>query len=334
MNTQKNFFSLSLIIVPALFLAGCNWFSSKKDSVATSADGSTVLASVDGKTILTVSQFEQELEQIMESNPNLRQLLPMMPDLKENIFKSLVDREVMSFWVKEKGVDQQDDYKKDMARMQQQITLALNMQYFSKAHEAKPSEKDVKEFYEKNKETMPQLLISRGGVKVVAVSLTSAAAAQDFLKKVQAHNGDIKKAAQEANLAKNIRDFKMVNEQSLGIDAQLKDAALSLKKVPATDMVKVSDKLFWVFRATDKEQAQYRPFDQVKEGLTRYLEREQTMKNVEKAIDEYKAGKNVVINNDFLKAEKEKMQQEQAAMQPAAMPAAPAPAPVAPAKAA
>jgi hypothetical protein len=240
MNMNKSFFKLSLIIVPALFLAGCNWFSSDK---------SPVLATIDGKTLLTVNQFEQELEQIMESNPQLRQLLPMMPDLKENILKSVVDREVMSFWVKEQGIDKAEDYKKDMAKMQQQVKLALNMQYFSKAHEAKPSEQELLEFYEKNKETMPQLLISK---------------------------------------------------------------------------------------ATDKEKAKYRPFEQVKEGLAQYLSREATMKSVEKALDEYKTSKKIILNDEFLKAEKEKAQQEQAAAmqaaQPAALPAAPVAAAPAPAK--
>lgn len=253
MNTNKSFLKLSLLVVPVIFLAGCNWFSSEKDA----STDATVLATVGGKTLLTAGQFEQELEQIMESNPQLRQLLPMMPDLKENILKSVVDREVMSFWIKEQGIDKTEDYKKDMAKMQQQVKLALNMQYFSKSHEAKPSEEDIKDFYDKNKDTMPQLLISK---------------------------------------------------------------------------------------ATDKEKAKYRPFEQVKEGLAQYLAREATMKSVEKALDDYKATKNIVINDEFLKAEKEKAQQEQAAAmqtvtQPAALPAAPvaakpAPVKVAPEKAA
>jgi hypothetical protein len=187
----------------------------------------------------------------MESNPQLKQLLPMMPDLKENILKSVVDREVMSFWVKEQGIEKSEDYKKDMAKMQQQVKLALNMQHFSKAHEARPSDQELLDFYEKNKETMPQLLLSKG---------------------------------------------------------------------------------------TDKEKAKYRPFEQVKEGLAQYLSREATMKNVEKALEEFKASKSVVINDEFLKTEKEKAQQEQAAAmqaaQPVAQPEAPVAAKVAPVKAA
>lgn len=233
MNMNKSFFKLSLIVVPALFLAGCNWFSSDKSSV---------LATIDGKTLLTENQFNQELEQIMESNPQLRQLLPMMPDLKENILKSVVDREVMSFWIKEKGIDKSEAYKKDMVKMEKQVKLALDMQYFSKEHEARPSDQELLEFYEKNKETMPQLLISK---------------------------------------------------------------------------------------ATDKEKAKYRPFEQVKEGLAQYLSREATMKNVEKALDDYKADKKIVLNDEFLKAEKEKAQQEQAAAVQAAQPAEQPKAPVA-----
>jgi hypothetical protein len=240
MNTPKSFLKLSLLLVPVLFLAGCSWFSSDK---------SQAVATMNGKTLLTEDQFNQELEQIMESNPQLRQLLPMMPDLKENILKSVVDREVMSQWVKEQGLDKNDDYKKDMARMQQQIKLALNMQYFSKAHEARPTEQELMDFYEKNKETMPQLLISK---------------------------------------------------------------------------------------ATSTEKAKYRSFAEVKDSLANYLSREATMKNVEKALDEFKTSKKIVINDEFLKAEKEKAQQEQAAamaaVQPAAQPAAPVPAKVAPVK--
>ena len=183
----------------------------------------------------------------------------------------------------------------------------LNTKYFSQEHPVQVADAELQEFYDKNKDTMPDLLISRGGTKAVGVSFDKEDDAKAFLAKVNAAKGDVKKAADDAKLSKNYRDFKLVNKQSVGIDAVLRDKVVELKKVPATELVKAGDKSIWVVRATEKEEVKYRPFDQVKAGLEQYVAREKRMEAFEKEISRLKQDYNVVVNEGYLKAQEEKL---------------------------
>jgi hypothetical protein len=134
---------------------------------------------------------------------------------------------------------------------------------------------------------MPDLLISRGGIKAVGVSFDKMAAAQDFLAKAKASK-DITKAAQAAQLSKNVQDFKMVNDQSVGIDSALRDKILEIKKVPAVELIKLSDNKIWVVSATEKEEAKYRPFEQIKSGLEQLVKREKSNEVFEQELNKLK----------------------------------------------
>jgi hypothetical protein len=311
--------SVALLVVPVIFLTGCKPWEWLKDHMGKRAaseavlDGQ-VLATAKGKSLMTVKKFEDDFNKFLEENPQYKAALQFMPKLKEDVFMGMVNQELVDFWAKDSKVDQKPEYKEDMERMMTNAKHIVNSKYFGEAHPATVSEDELKEFYEKNKDVLPDLMVSRGGVKTKAISFDKQEAAKNFLAKVKELKG-FDSAAKMMNLAKNVRDFKQVHQYTMGIDTALRDAVLALKKFPAYDMVKSTDgKQFWIFAATAKEEPQYQPYDKIKSGLEQYVSHEKRKKVIGEALEQLKKEYNVVINTEYFK--EKPAQPEQPAAQP------------------
>ena len=301
-NSLRGKFALTLLLVPALFLPSCglvDWIKGKKDHH--NATGKAVV-SMAGKVVITDQSFEQEFDQLIEENPHLKSVIALMPDAKKNFLAGMVNQAVVDTWVTENKIDQKAEYQKELGRMMHSVKRMLNTKYFGQEHPVQVSEAELTEFYEKNKDVMPDLMISRGGVKAAGVSFTNEADAKAFVAKVK-ETKNIEKAAQGAKVYKNYRDFKLVNAQSLGMDAQLRDKIAAMS-VPSVQVVKAENK-FWVVNATAKEAVQYRPLEQVRAGLEQYVAKEKRMELFDKEINKLKEEYHVVINEDVIKASDE-----------------------------
>lgn len=288
-------FMIALLLAPVVLLSGCGWFGSKKAVVADQAGGTSVV-SFDGKSVITLETLEKDFEMLLDENPQLRQILVMMPDAKMNFLRGMTSQAVVDEYIERKGVSDTAEYKKKMDDKMRNVKRMLNIEYFGKDFPAQVSDADAKKFYEDNKDKMPDLMISRGGVKAAGVSFSSEAKAKEFLKKVEPKNADLSKMAQAENF--EVRDFKVVNAQSVGIPAQVRDAIVDMK-VPSAMVVK-ADNHFWVVKATAKEDAQYHPYENVKEGIKQYLEKDAQMKRFEQEIERLKKEYNVVINEELV----------------------------------
>jgi len=307
-------FALALLLVPMVLLPGCGWLDylrGKKES----AEGGKTVVTMSGDVVITTKSFEAEFDQLLEENPHLKSVLAMMPAAKKNFLLGMVNQQIVDKWVADNKVDQKEAYAKELDRMMRSVKRMLNTKYFGLEHPVQVGENEINEFYDKNKDSMPDLVVSRGGVKAVGVSFEKEADAKAFVSKVRELK-DITKAANVAHVNKNLRDFKLVNSQSLGMDAALRDKIVSLEKVPTVELVKVSDKSFWVVSATAKEASQYRPLEQVKAGLEQYVAKEKRMEMFDKEITQLKADYKVVINEDALKPE-EAIQVSETSAQPA-----------------
>jgi hypothetical protein len=298
---KNNKFALALLLVPVVFLPSCfltDLFKAKEHKVE-----GTPVVSMKGKVVITDKSYDNEFAQLLEENPHLQSVIALMPEAKQNFLNGLVNQEVVSTWVAENKIDQSEEYKKEMERMSRSVKRMLDTKYFGLKHPVQVSEAELTEFYDKNKDVMPDLMISRGGIKAAGVSFDKELDAKAFLAKVKEVK-DISKAATLAKVNKNFRDFKLVNAQSLGIDAQLRDKIVETAQVPSTSIIKV-DNTFWVVSATEKEQVKYRPFEQVKAGLEQYVTKEKRMQVFEAEIEKLKKEYNVVVDNSAFKAAEE-----------------------------
>lgn len=325
-QSRRNRFFYVAGLLPLLTLSGCaplDWVKdkmggdapaadkkeSKKNNGANSyatavrktQDASEVLVTMAGEPIVTVDTLEKDFEQLLAENPQLKSVLPLMPGVKYNFLQGKVSQHVVDRYIKESGIDQQPEYQEERDRMINSVVQMLNTKYFGDRHPVKLSNVELRQYYEENKDGMPDLLVSRGGIDATGVSFANAKAAQDFLAKAKGDARNFEKVAREQGVAANLKDFKMVNDQSVGMNVALRDKIVALEKVPSVELLKIDNDTYWVVNATKKEAKKYRPFDQIKDNLEQYVIRERKMEALDKEINKLKSEYGVVVNEEYFK---------------------------------
>jgi cytidylate kinase len=130
------------------------------------------------------------------------------------------------------------------------------------------TDSEAKKIYDERKEQTPELIVSRGGVSAQGIMFDSQDAAKAFLEKAQAAGANFDSLAKEENLT--IKPLQQVSAQSFDIDTPIREKLLAITNFPTVDMVVVKDKA-WVVKANSKEDAQYVPFEQVKDPIKQQL---------------------------------------------------------------
>lgn len=299
MKNYSDKISVALLISALVLLPGCDWFKSKLGLDKTSAtsgvnDGSAVLATINGKPLLTAKEFETQFKNFIEKHP-YGAMLAQMEGVERKMFDGIVSQKLMSVWVKENGIDKTDEYKESL----EQLVQFLNARFFQMKHPVTTSESDARDFYNKNKENMPEAVISRGGINATAVLFNKEADAKAFLEKAKNVKGSLQNLAKESNLSDKFKDFKAINPTSIGIDSVLKEKIMALKKLPTVELIKVNDTTFYVVSTTDKSEPKYRSFEEVKNSIEQRLNQQKQEQALEKEVEKLKKDYNVVVDESY-----------------------------------
>jgi hypothetical protein len=277
--------------------------SASKGSIAQEAqtgsvDEKDVLVSIDGKPLITVATLAKEKADLMEANPQLKAMIAFMDEkqLDRNIAEGLAAQAIIEKYIADKKIDETPEYKKEMENLIRSVRHMINGKFFGQNVVAEVTDAEVQDFYDKNKASIPQLMISAGGVKAMGVQFDTQAKAQEFAGKV---NGNIQKAAEAAGLKAKLQNFNVVNAQSIGMHETLRDKIAAITKTPAVEVIKVDDKTFWVVSATEKEDAKYQPFEQVKAGLKGHLEKEKRDEALKAELERLRGEYKVVMNESY-----------------------------------
>ncbi len=331
-QTSAKYKKMSLFALLSLgLLPGCEWFGgAKKATPATSGpiaadDTSAVIVTMDGKPVITEKRLQQVIEELVEAQPQYKVMLEMMDrkQLEQNIVDGLIKQEVIDHYVDVNQLQDTAEYQSKMDRVMKMARQMVNAEAFTKNIKVSVGEKDVKDFYDKNKDVMPQLLLSRGGVNAVGVEFENEADAQAFLNKAKTEFGsDLKKAADKSGKADRFKDLKLVNAQSIGMDPVVRAKITGYTKFPTLEVVKVSKDKVWVIKATEKEEPKYRPLEQIKDDLKAFLEKEKLQERINEEIEKLQKTYNVTVNEDYFKSDdKETQVDAELAQAPEAQPA-------------
>lgn len=270
-----------------------------------------VLATIDGKPAITVDMFEKEFNTLVESNQQIKALLPLMPDLQDRFFEGLLSQQLVDRYIAKNKIDQTEEYKQQLNDFLKQARQVINEMFFSKQFPANVSESEVRKYYDQNKANIPDLVISFGGVNTMGVEFANADEAKAFMEKVKGKAAQFEKIAKESGLASKFRDFKLVNAQSVGLDPAIRSKVVSITTFPSVELVKGNDKKEWVVVALNKEEAKYQDFDKVKEPLKAAVAQEKQnevkMNELEKLKKEY----NVEINKSYFDKKKDNQKNAQ-----------------------
>jgi hypothetical protein len=313
---KQNKLFFGMLCISLVMIPGCDWFSKKDNPDVTGPDyvdpmmasnkdlinQGEKLVCMGDMCIISDKSFDQEFEQLLTENPQLRSVLPLMPTAKENFLQGLISQAIVDRTVKEEKLNQTDGYKQDYAHMMRSVERMLNTKHFSAKYDVEVTDADVQAYYEANKTKMPDLLVSNGGIKAEGVSFATEEAAKNFA--AAAKGKDFTKVAKDQKVD-TLQDFKLVTEQSIGMNATLKNKILATQTVPSTEVVKADDKTFWVIRATEKQEAKYLPLEQVFAGLKQYVEKERRMAILETVINEKRKEYHVTVNEEYFVKQKE-----------------------------
>lgn len=270
-----------------------------------------VLASIDGKPVITVDSFEKEFNTLVESNQQIKALLPLMPDLQDRFFEGLLNQQLVDRYIAKNKIDQTEEYKQQFNDFLKQARQVINEMFFSKQFPANVSDAEVRKYYDQNKANIPDLVISFGGVNTMGVEFANADEAKAFMEKVKGKAAQFEKIAKESGLGAKFRDFKLVNAQSVGLDPAIRSKVISINSFPTIELVKGNDKKEWVVVALSKEEPKYQDFEKVKEPLKAAVAQEKQnevkMHELEKLKKEY----NVNINKAYFDKKKESQKNAQ-----------------------
>jgi hypothetical protein len=280
--------------------------------------GEDVLVSVDGKPILKLAEFKQYVSDATARDQNMAVMAQFMPDFEEKVFEGAAyPRIIFNEWAQHNNITSKEEYKKELEKSIQLLKDMLNQEWFVKAHVTEVTDSEIKKYYEENKEKDPGLMVSAGGVEAKGAHFAQEAQANEFFKKVQAHNGNIDLAAKDLNV--KIVDLGKVNHASF-VAETVKNKILEAKTMPAVlPVINEGGKEFWVVKVFKREPAKYRPLEQIKNALKEHLMTRKISETIQKLMPEYEQKYGISVNRTYFdrkrKEAAQKLQEAQAAAQ-------------------
>lgn len=280
------------------------------------------LITMEGTPIVTTNSLQSEKEKLLDANPQLKQMLDYMDpaQLDRNLAEGLMNQVIVDRYIHEEGINQVPAYKKELRDGIKAVERMVNTKFFTQSFDVNITDAAARAFYDENKDAMPHLVLSRGGIKAMGLSFDTEQMARAFADMVRAQGNDIKKVAAAQSKQDQVRDFMTVNQQSFGIEPELKNKILAITSVPSVNVITLQDGTAWVVVAQSKEATQYRPFEEVKADLKDYLEKEERAKRFDDEMNKLKMKYNVVMKEEFFGTpEEQAMQAAQEAADMAAM---------------
>jgi len=282
-------------------------YSSTSSATSLSDD---VLMTVDGNVVLTVAEYEELVDMIRQTNQQFAMMIEMMPDAeKDFVFKGISASKLMKAWAEKNGVDKTEEFLREQKQAHDSIDLQLYMKYYDEAHPVHIGEKEIKKFYEEKRDSIPQLVVSPGGVDCDYVRFDKELEARDFYNAVKGKSADL--FAQEAESRYAKVQEALINKASQHSQV-VKKFAERVKKTPYVEVVKVADNSYWVIRANSKEKAEYRPLESpgIKEGLRKMMINEKKEAELDSNMEALKQEMNVVENHGYFEKKALRKQQE------------------------
>ncbi len=276
-------------------------------AMADTQSGGEVLLTIDGHPRITVDRFESYMNTVLDAQPQLKQLINLMPEAETELFKSMANEELLQAWIAKNGIDQGAGYKKDLQMIQDFGKRQLAIKYFQEQHPAKISEAEVRKYYDENKKTTPELMTSRGGISAMLLSFEKPDEAENFFALVKDGKNDFVAKAREAKLP--AKELKEVTEMSYEVEGPVRDALVAMTKFPATQMIKGKDKTY-VVKATAKKEPQYVPFEQIKQRLEGFLQQQKMAELFTAELEKLKNEFKMVENKDYFDRRKKSKEEQ------------------------
>lgn len=320
---------VSGIVATLVFLPGCtDMFKGRGDQISSETRSlqesktpltGEVLVTMKGTPVITTDSLERYKENFFKADPQMKQALALVDskELDRNILDGLIGDTIITEYITSNKINETAAYKAKLQDLFNLMERNLNVEFFRERKAVAVSESEVRAFYDANKDKIQGLTISQGGIAAAGIEFADGAAAHAFASKAKTTPGGFKKVAQDDGLTPKIRDFKLVNNQSIGIDEQLRSKITAIKTIPSIEVFDVNGK-FWVVNVTAKEEPKYVPYEQIRDRLKEQLEHNRSVEVLLKEVEALRKEYEIEVNEDYFKAPE--MPQQQAALPTSGMP--------------
>lgn len=302
---------MSGVIASLSLLPGCSMLDNTSTQEATTSRSSAdsqpmtgeVLVTLKGKPAITTDSLAAEKEKFLKANPQIKAALGFMDPkaFDRNLLEGLIGQRIADEFVIDNGINKTAQYQAELRDLCESMERMLNAKFFSEKTTATVSDSEVKSFYDLNKDKLRGVIVSAGGVEAAGIEFDDAAQARAFMARAK-NAQDFRKTAQTDNMTAKIKDFKLINNQSVGLDEVLRDKIAAIKTVPTVELIEANGK-YWVVAATAKEEPKYRPYNEIRDALKQELEKNKRVELFEKEIDKLRKEYGVTVNEEYFKVE-------------------------------
>jgi hypothetical protein len=318
-NIQRKSTPLSLALLMTVITAPICYAAETKNSAPVASsneakDSSTVIISRNGKALLTEQQFNDFINQISEAENRVKMALDLDPDrTRKDLYDAKERSIIIREYINDNKIRSTPEYVKEEQKMLEHIRDMLDYGKFIENHKIDVTDAEVKDYYDKNKET--QMRMAPAGVRASGVQFETQALADVFAEKVRkAADMDMVKVAEEEKA--RVQNFGIVNKDAAHVDKEVREKVETIKQFPSVEVIKAGDKKFWVVKLLSRQDAEYFPFDQAQSHIKQMLVGEKTNKMLEEKIPAYKKQYGIEENKAFVeplsrkKEEAEKKERE------------------------
>lgn len=251
--------------------------------------------SVDGRAALGVEDYKVYLNNAFQSEPQLAISASVMPNFYEEFGQGIMYSVAAIEWALKNGILKQDHVQNMLGQAFRMMISEFSLNEFMKTLSLdEPSDNNLKEYYKAKKASF---LREPAAVKCIILDFDDEKKAQEFYGTV--------KHANKAEFMKKAKDMNVTSrEESISArtnhDSAIKKFATSVQKTPAVQVVKNKNK-YSVLLAFEKSEAEYVPFDELKDRLKGMFVEEQKQLKAPAALAKLAKEMKVTIDTTVFK---------------------------------
>ncbi|MCX7965935.1 MAG: peptidyl-prolyl cis-trans isomerase [Syntrophorhabdaceae bacterium] len=260
-------------------------------------DNSKVLATIDDEKI-TINEFNKELDKI----PINMKMMVATQTGKKNYLEKIIMKKLLLKEAKKENIEKEADFQERLKEIKEQLLIESLLKKKINV-DAQITEADLKEYYEKNKESFKR----EREINTRHILLNTAEEARQIKEKIA-------KGEDFAELAKrySIDPSAKANGGEIGFHPkgtllpEYEAAAFKLTKVgQVSDIVKTKFG-YHIIKLEGIRPPSYVPFEEVKDFIKQKIAQEKQTQALEKYITNLKSTAKITINEDLLKDEAQK----------------------------
>jgi len=267
-----------------------------------------IVVAEDGKTAVGLDEFQQTFDALMQSQPGIEQILPLMEEsqqkqLYREVANMLANQYAITQYVKDNNLDKTEEYEKNRKILLDQVEKQLNSQafndYISQQIES-VSDEDARQYYREHKHEsafqQEPFIKEAGGIKALVVQAENEEQAQDIAEQAQ-QNKDLHKAARDYNLS--VGEPQVFRENMQEPHKDVVEKIVNASELPTVDIA-YTDNGPYVFRAIERVKPTYADFEDVKDEVKNYMQNERLNEYYSKKLTEVKREYGISVNEEAI----------------------------------